>query len=83
MIKIVEVNTDDLILKAKELFLEYAGSLGFSLCFQNFDQELEDFPGQYSPPLGRLFLALSEKQAIGCVGLKYFDEGICEMKRCM
>lgn len=81
MIKIVEANTDDLITKAKELFQEYAESLGFDLCFQNFDQELDDFPGQYSPPMGRLFLALSENQPIGCVGLRFFEKGVCEMKR--
>ena len=81
MIKIVEANTNDLIAKAKELFQEYAESLGFDLCFQNFEQELDDFPGQYSPPMGRLFLALSDNQPIGCVGLRYFDKGVCEMKR--
>ena len=81
MIEIVEANTDDLIAKAKELFQEYAESLAFSLCFQNFDQELDDFPGQYSPPMGRLFLALSENQPIGCVGLRSFEKGVCEMKR--
>ncbi len=81
MIEIVEANTDDLIAKAKELFQEYAESLGFDLCFQNFDQELDDFPGQYFPPMGRLFLALSENQPIGCVGLRSFEKGICEMKR--
>ena len=81
MIEIVEANTDDLIAKAKELFQEYAESLGFDLCFQNFDQELDDFPGQYSLPMGRLFLALSENQPIGCVGLRSFEKGFCEMKR--
>ena len=81
MIEIVEANTDDLITKAKELFQEYAESLGFDLCFQNFDQELDDFPGQYSPPMGRLFLALSENQPIGCVGLRSFEKGVCEMNR--
>ena len=81
MIEIIEATTDELIAKAKELIQEYAESLNFDLCFQNFDEELKGFPGQYSQPMGCLILALSENQPIGCVGLRYFDEGICEMKR--
>ena len=76
MIEIVEANTDDLISKAKELFQEYAESLGFDLSFQNFDAELDSFPKQYSPPTGCLFLALLESQPIGCVGLRYFEKDI-------
>ena len=81
MIEIVEANTDELITQAKELFQEYAESLGFDLCFQNFNAELDSFPKQYSPPTGCLFLALSETQPIGCVGLRSFEKGVCEMKR--
>ena len=81
MIKIIPANTPDRIDKAKALFKEYADSLTFDLDFQNFDQELDDFPGQYSPPRGRLFLAVYENQAIGCVGLRDLGKGICEMKR--
>ena len=81
MINIIPANTPDRIDKAKALFQEYAGSLAFDLDFQNFDQELEDFPGPYSPPRGRLFLAVFENQAIGCVGLRDLGKGVCEMKR--
>ncbi len=57
------------IAQARELFLEYAGSLGFSLCFQNFDQELAGLPGDYAPPDGRLLLATYEEQLAGCIAL--------------
>ena len=56
------------IAQARELFLEYADSLGFSLCFQSFDQELAGLPGDYAPPDGRLLLAEYRGQLAGCVG---------------
>ena len=69
------------IAQARELFLEYAQSLGFSLCFQNFDQELAGLPGDYTPPEGRLLLAEFESQSAGCVALHKLSDNICEMKR--
>jgi putative acetyltransferase len=65
----------------RELFLEYAQSLGFSLCFQNFDQELAGLPGDYAPPEGQLLLAYHEGQLAGCVALHRLEPRICEMKR--
>src|SRR5215472_3948181 len=69
------------IAQARELFLEYAKSLGFSLCFQNFEQELANLPGDYAPPEGRLLLAEYEGQLAACVALHKLDADICEMKR--
>lgn len=63
------------------LFLEYAQSLGFSLCFQGFDGELKTLPGAYAPPRGMLLLATVDGGTAGCVGVRPFDEGRCEMKR--
>jgi putative acetyltransferase len=69
------------IAHARELFLEYAESLGFSLCFQNFDKELAGLPGDYAPPEGRLLLAEYEGQLAACVALHKLDSSVCEMKR--
>jgi putative acetyltransferase len=69
------------IAQARELFLEYAESLGFSLCFQSFDQELSGLPGDYAPPDGRLLVAEYLGQLAGCVALHRLESEVCEMKR--
>jgi putative acetyltransferase len=77
----VEAVSPSHIAQARELFLEYAHSLGFSLCFQNFDKELAGLPGDYAPPAGRLLLAEYKGQLAGCIALHKLEDGICEMKR--
>ncbi len=81
MTTVVQVETEEHLAIIRKLFVEYAESLGFDLCFQNFDKELAELPGDYAPPHGRLLLAFCEKETAGCVALRKVSEGICEMKR--
>lgn len=81
MTTIVEANTKEFVKKAKELIREYAQSLEFDLDFQDFDKEMENFPGQYAFPKGCIYIALDANQPIGCVALRDLGQGICEMKR--
>ncbi len=69
------------IAAVKALFLEYAQSLDFSLCFQGFDQEMATFPAKYSPPKGGLLLAKVDGVPAGAVGVWQQAPGVCEMKR--
>jgi ribosomal protein S18 acetylase RimI-like enzyme len=77
----VEAESELQISAIRELFLEYAQSLGFSLCFQGFDKELAGLPGDYAPPRGRLTLAITNGKPAGCVALHPLSSEICEMKR--
>ncbi len=78
---IAQAKSPEQLEQARKLFLEYAESLGFSLCFQSFDKELAGLPGDYSPPEGRLLLAEHDGKIAGCVALHRLSDGVCEMKR--
>ncbi len=56
----------------RELFREYADSLGVDLSFQDFESELAD-------PLGFYEVVLLAES--GCVPLRRIDDRTCEMKR--
>ena len=66
---------------AAQLFRDYAASLNFSLCFQDFDRELAELPGAYAPPRGTILLARAETVPVGVVALRPLAPDICEMKR--
>lgn len=79
---ILPATRPDHVLAARTLFEEYAASLSFDLCFQNFRHELDTLPGEYAPPFGGLWLATANGgRAAGCVALRRLGAGVGEMKR--
>lgn len=75
------VTAEPLLNQAREIFREYQLSLGIDLCFQDFEQELSALPDKYALPQGRLYLAFIDGMLAGCIALRPFQEGRCEMKR--
>jgi ribosomal protein S18 acetylase RimI-like enzyme len=80
-IRILRAEKDEHLEVAKELFMEYARSLEFSLGFQDFEEEIADMPGHYGPPGGCILLAFVGGEPSGCVAVRKLEKGICEMKR--
>lgn len=70
---------------ARALLREYADSLGIDLCFQGFEAEVANLPGDYAPPAGALLMATVNGESAGCCGLRPLDStdypNACEMKR--
>ena|SRR6266404_1504275 len=48
---------------------------------QAFSGELDNLPGEFAEPHGRLLVAEEDGRIAGCVALRDLGEGACEMKR--
>jgi ribosomal protein S18 acetylase RimI-like enzyme len=81
MIRCEHASTAQELERVRGLFREYEKSLGISLCFQGFEEELASLPGAYSPPRGCLLLARDGDELAGCVALRPLSSDVSEMKR--
>ena len=81
MTEIREVRSSSDVADTRVLFLEYAAGLGVSLEFQGFAEELRTLPAPYAAPGGVLFVAYSEGELAGCVGVRRLADETCELKR--
>jgi putative acetyltransferase len=84
-IQLITPDTPAQINAARQIFTEYAAQLGVDLCFQNFDAELAELPGEYANPQGALLLALVDGEVAGCCALRPLSSvdypNAAEMKR--
>jgi len=78
---VIQAAEPEHINQARTLFREYEAWLNLDLCFQNFEKELAELPGAYTPPNGRLLLAFDDNELAGCVALRRLSDEVCEMKR--
>lgn len=68
---------------ARELMRRYARWTGVNLCFQNFEAELAELPGKYTPPGGQLWIAraVADSAPVGVIAVRALSPTVCEMKR--
>ena len=85
VIQLITPSTASELQSTRAIFQEYAQELGVDLCFQNFDAELNDLPGDYAAPQGALLLAMVDGKLAGCCALRPLLSSdypnACEMKR--
>jgi GNAT superfamily N-acetyltransferase len=67
--------------EVRRLLGEYAESVSVDLAFQGFAEEVAALPGDYVAPHGILLLGLVESRPAGCVAVRRWQAGTCEMKR--
>ena len=79
--KLVEPRAPAELDAVRLLMREYQSWLGVDLCFQGFERELAGLPGEYTPPEGRLILALEGDRPAGCAALRRQESDSGEMKR--
>lgn len=84
-VELLTPDTPALLEATREIFQQYAASLGVDLALHDFEAELARLPGEYAAPQGALLLVLVDGDVAGCGALRPFPEAdyanACEMRR--
>jgi putative acetyltransferase len=84
-IELISPDSPQLWEEARQILREYAQSLAVDLCFQGFEEELLQLPGEYVAPAGGFLLALVDGQVAGSGAFRNLPDvdyaNACEMKR--
>lgn len=67
--------------RVRALIEEYCRWIDLDLAFQEIEPELDDLPGDYTPPTGLLLVGVVNGRVEALVAYRRFDDGIAEMKR--
>jgi ribosomal protein S18 acetylase RimI-like enzyme len=65
----------------KILIIDYINTLQRDLSFQNLDAELANLKTKYTPPYGKVLVAVVDEKVVGCVAYHRHNNKRCEMKR--
>lgn len=79
--QLIQISSEEQYIAAAQLFKEYAAWLGVDLCFQGFDEEVNDLQKMYSLPVGGIILCEINGIFVGCVGVRRIDDQRAELKR--
>ena len=63
------------------MLVSHDPSFQIYLDIQHYEDEIRDLEAKYGRPDGRLYLALWDGEAAGCIALRKLDNRRCEMKR--
>jgi RimJ/RimL family protein N-acetyltransferase len=66
---------------AKHIFMLYQQSLGFDLCFQGFQKELDTIEQHYNDNDGGIFIAYDHEKPIATIALRRINTDTGEVKR--
>jgi acetylglutamate kinase len=78
---IIEARTEAHFDAVRRLLAAYVAEQGFSPNTSSIFRDLGEIPGRYAPPGGRLLLAMSGDEPVGCIGLARATDQIGELKR--